>query len=93
MDWHLAERKGHMYRTVLLLTLGILLGVCILGSLLLSWIRKKDFADQVSGKKPERRADPKTKIRYDRPQQENSQITIDREILRTKSGQNLLGPR
>jgi len=61
MDWHLAERKGHMYRTVLLLTLGILLGVCILGSLLLSWIRKKDFADQVSGKKPERRADPKTK--------------------------------
>ena len=38
-------------------------------------------------------ADPKTKISYDRPQQENSQITIDREILRTKSGQNLLGPR
>ena len=72
MDWHLAERKGHMYRTVLLLTLGILLGVCILGSLLLSWIRKKDFADQVSGKKPERRADPKTKISYDRPQSPSS---------------------
>ncbi|MDD5849865.1 MAG: hypothetical protein PUE64_11145 [Firmicutes bacterium] len=82
-----------MYRSALFLTLGILLGISILSSLVLSWIRKKDFADQVSGKKPERKADPKTRISYDRPQQENSQIAIDREILRTRGGQNLLGPK
>ncbi len=30
---------------------------------------------------------------YDKPSHENSQISIDREVLRTKSGQNLLGPK
>ncbi len=56
-------------------------------------IRKKDFWDQVSGKKPEHKLGENQAISYDEPAKENSQITVDREVLRTKSGQNLLGPK
>ena len=63
------------------------------GTFIVEAIRKKDFGDQVSGKKPEHKLGKNQKISYDKPAQENSQITIDREILRTKSGQNILGPK
>lgn len=70
-------------------------GVCyfIVAVIVVSAIRRKDFRDQVTGKKPERKADPNQKVSYDKPSHENSQISIDREVLRTKSGQNLLGPK
>lgn len=56
-------------------------------------IRKKDFQDQVSGRKPEHQPGKHKKVSYYKPTQENSQITVDWEILRTKGGQNLLGPK
>jgi hypothetical protein len=69
----------------------IILAVAI--TLVVDAIRKKDFKDQVSGKKPERKFNEKQKWSYDKKEAENSQISIDREILRTKSGQNLMGPK
>lgn len=56
-------------------------------------IRKKDFKDQISGKKPEKEFNEKQKCSYDKKEAEDSQISIDREILRTRGGQNLLGPK
>ena len=73
-------------RLLILILILIVAGV-IGGAFIVEAIRKNDFGDQVSGMKPEQ------KISYDKPAQENSQITIDREILRTKSGQNILGPK
>jgi len=70
-----------------------LVAVITVGAFIADVIRKKDFKDQVSGKKPERKMNSKKKISYDKPVEEDSQITIDREVLRTRSGQNLLGPK
>ena len=56
-------------------------------------IRKKDFKDQISGKKPERKITEEQRCSYDKKEAENSGISIDREILRTRGGQNLLGPK
>ncbi|HSR04766.1 MAG TPA: hypothetical protein VLM88_09315 [Proteiniclasticum sp.] len=78
--------------TLLSLLLG-LVAVITVGAFIADVIRKKDFKDQVSGKKPERKINSKKKISYDKPVEEDSQITIDREVLRTRSGQNLLGPK
>ena len=79
-------------RLLILILILIVAGV-IGGTFIVEAIRKKDFGDQVSGKKPEHKLGKSQKISYDKPAQENSQITIDREILRTKSGQNILGPK
>ena len=78
--------------TLLSLLLG-LVAVITVGAFIADVIRKKDFKDQVSGKKPERKINSRKKISYDKPVEEDSQITIDREVLRTRSGQNLLGPK
>ena len=79
-------------RLLILILILIVAGV-IGGTFIVEAIRKKDFGDQVSGKKPEHKLVKNQKISYDKPAQENSQITIDRDILRTKSGQNILGPK
>lgn len=74
----------------------ILIAVVIIGvsaGLIADGLRRKDFRDQISGKKPERKADAKTKISYDKKPVENSQISVDREVLKTKSYQNLMGPQ
>lgn len=81
------------YASVLWIGVIVALVVGVGAAVLGDFLRRKDFRDQVSGRKPERRMDPKAKFSCDRPEQENSQISIDREVLRTKSGQNLLGPR
>ena len=78
---------------ILIVSLLVFLAIFIVAVIVVSAIRRKDFRDQVTGKKPERKADPNQKVSYDKPSHENSQISIDREVLRTKSGQNLLGPR
>ena len=78
--------------TLLSLLVG-LVAVITVGAFIADVIRKKDFKDQVSGKKPERKINSKKRISYDKPVEEDSQITIDREVLRTRSGQNLLGPK
>ena len=78
--------------TLLSLLLG-LVAVITVGAFIADVIRKKDFKDQVSGKKAERKINSRKKISYDKPVEEDSQITIDREVLRTRSGQNLLGPK
>ena len=78
--------------TLLSLLLG-LVAVITVGAFIADVIRKKDFKDQVSGKKPERKINSRKKISYDKPVEEDSQITIEREVLRTRSGQNLLGPK
>ena len=54
-------------------------------------IRHKDFKDQVSGKKEERKASSDVKVSYDKPQAENPKIAAGREELRMKGGQNLTG--
>ena len=79
-------------RLLILILILIVAGV-IGGTFIVEAIRKKDFGDQVSGKKPEHKLGNKQKFSYDKPEHENSQIAVDREILRTKSGQNLLGPK
>ena len=81
------------YDTFLYLLLGGLIAVITVGAFIADVIRKKDFKDQVSGKKPERKMNSKKKISYDKPVEEDYQITIDREVLRTRSGQKLLGPK
>lgn len=75
-----------------LLVIG-LIAVIAAGAFIADVIRKKDFIDQVSGKKPERKMNRKRKISYDQPVEEIPQVTIDREVLRTRSGQNVLGPK
>ncbi len=57
--------------------------------LLVDYIRKKDFQDQVDGKKPEKKIDPSQKISYDKPEAEYPLVTAVMEGLRMKSGQNL----
>jgi aspartokinase-like uncharacterized kinase len=79
--------------TFLYLFLGGLIVVIISGVIIADIIRKKDFKDQISGKKPERKMNIKKKISYDSPIQENVQTTIDREVLRSRSAQNVLGPK
>ncbi|MCI2049514.1 MAG: hypothetical protein LKJ76_07325 [Lachnospiraceae bacterium] len=69
----------------------IILGVAI--TLVVDTIRKKDFKDQLSGRKPERKVHEKQEWSYDKKEAENPQISIDREILRTRGGQNLMGPK
>ena len=78
---------------ILFFILGLILAAVIIGTIVIGAIRKKDFNDQVSGKKPERKVKGEGRVSYDKPTKENSQISIDREILRTKSGQSLLGPK
>lgn len=80
-------------RSLLIIMLVGIIAAVIAVVLITDAIRKKDFKDQVSGKKPERKADNSMKESYDKAPVENSQISIDREVLRTKSGQNLLGPK
>ncbi|MFH5836861.1 hypothetical protein ACHAL6_12385 [Proteiniclasticum sp. C24MP] len=75
-----------------LLVIG-LIAVIAAGAFIADVVRKKDYKDQVSGKKPERKINSKKKISYDKPVEEDVQITIDREVLRTRSGQNVLGPK
>lgn len=76
---------------ILMIGLAAVIAASIAASLIVNAIRKKDFNDQVSGKKPERRASANHKISYDKPQAENPQIAADREGLRMKGGQNLTG--
>ena len=77
---------------LLLMTIAIVI-VCVIAiTVIPDLIRKKDFSDQVSGKKPCRRF-RKGRENYDAKVQENSQITIDRELLKNRSVQNLLGPK
>ncbi len=57
-------------------------------------IRMKDFRDQAKGKKAERKLSEDQKISYDpKPKPEDLQTAIDREVLKTRSAQNLLGPK
>lgn len=77
--------------TTLIIVLIAVIAVSIAASLIVNAIHKKDFNDQVSGKKPERKVSAKHKISYDKPQAENPQIGADREGLRMKGGQNLTG--
>lgn len=80
-------------RQLLILILVLIIAGVIMITIAVEAIRKKDFRDQVSGKKPEHKPLNKQKFSYDKPKQENPQIAVDREVLRTKSGQNLLGPK
>lgn len=75
----------------LIIVLAAVIAISVAASLIINGIRKKDFNDQVSGKKPERKASKNHKISYDKPQAENPQIGADREGMRMKSGQNLTG--
>ena len=81
------------YERILIFGLVGLIILAVAITLVVDAIRKKDFKDQVSGKKPERKFNEKQKWSYDKKEAENSQVSIDREILRTKSGQNLMGPK
>lgn len=76
---------------ILILVIIVVAGVAI--ALIRDAIQKKDFRDQITGKKPERTLDDGDRISYDAPPRESSRIAIDRELLRTKSGQDLLGPK
>lgn len=77
---------------VLLVLIGIV-ALITAGTIIADVLRKKDFKDQVSGKKAERKMDDKKKISYDGLVEEDPQRSIEREVLRTRSGQNLLGPK
>ncbi len=76
---------------ILWIGLGAALVIGIGAPLIAAAIRNKDFKDQVSGKKPERKIDSNRKISYDKPQSEDPAIAAGREGLRMKGGQNLLG--
>lgn len=78
--------------TWLYFLLGGVVAVVILGVVVADLIRKKDFIDQVSGKKPER-INSKKKISYDALVQEDPQVTMEREVLRSRSAQYVLGPK
>lgn len=80
-----------MHMKILIGGLIAVIAISIAVSLIVRAVRRKDFQDQVSGKKPERKADGRQKISYDKPQAENPQIAADREGLRMKSGQNISG--
>ena len=74
----------------------LLIAVVVIGvaaGLIAESLRRKNFKDQVSGKKPVRSIDKDEKISYDKPSVENPRITVDREVLKTRSYQNLMGPK
>lgn len=80
-------------RTFLIISLVAIVSIGVGISLLGYYLRMKDFQDQISGKK-EIRKEPKDKeISFKNENKGNFSIDIDREILKTKSGQNLTGPR
>ncbi len=65
------------------------IGIPLIGS----FLREKDFKDQVSGRKPERKADPNRPISYGDKKKHNTQMEIDAQVAKTKSFQNLMGPK
>ena len=81
-------------RTRFILLLVIIVAAVIVVTLVTEKLREKDLRDQVAGKKPERKIDKNRKENFDSDRSsKNIQIEIDREILKQKSGQNLLGPK
>ena len=52
---------------ILIVSLLVFLAIFIVAVIVVSAIRRKDFRDQVTGKKPERKADPNQKVSYDKP--------------------------
>ncbi len=77
------------YSTILFAGLFTIIAVSIAFSLIGDLLRKKDFKDQVEGRKPERKAKKNMKYSYDKPQQEDPYITAGREGMKMKSGQNM----
>lgn len=65
----------------------VFIGVPLLGKI----IREKDFKDQVSGKKPERKAP--SGFRTGESAEESVEIQNIKESSRLKSMQNLFGPK
>ena len=80
-------------RTFLIISLVAIVSIGVGISLLGYYLRMKDFQDQISGKKKTRKLSQDKKISFGNKSKENLSIDIDREILKTKSGQNLTGPR
>lgn len=78
---------------LLIVLLIAIVAIGVAAGLIAEGLRRKSFKDQVSGNKPIRKADKNVKISYDKPSAENPRITADREVLKTRSYQNLMGPK
>jgi len=79
-----------------LILIVLLIAVVVIGvvaGLFAEGLRRKNFKDQVNGKKPIRAMDRDVKISYDKPPEEDPRITADREVLKARSYQNLMGPK
>lgn len=71
----------------------IILAGGVAAGLIAEVIRNKDFQDQVSGKKPERKADPNEKVTYDKPSAPDPMLEVDKEVLRTRNASNMIWPK
>ena len=78
---------------ILIVLLIAVVGIGVVAGLIAEGLRRKNFKDQVNGKKPIRAMDKDVKISYDKPSQEDPRITADREVLKTRSYQNLMEPK
>lgn len=76
-------------RTLLIVLLITILIIAIVAAVVADAIRRKDFRDQVSGKKPERKLDDAAKISYDQPHAQDQRMEMDKEVLRSKNASNI----
>ncbi len=84
----------NIYAVWLFVGIAVILIIGVGSVFVVEHLRKRDFQDQVTGKKPERKAKEGDHAPYpesEAAKQEDPLITADREGLRMKGGQNLFG--
>jgi hypothetical protein len=84
----------NIYAVWLFVGIAVILIIGVGSVFVVEHLRKRDFQDQVTGKKPERKAKEGDHAHYpesEAAKREDPLITADREGLRMKGGQNLFG--
>lgn len=71
----------------------IILTVGVAAGLIAEAIRNKDFQDQISGKKPERKLDSDETVTYDKPGAPDPMLEAGKEVFRTRKASNMTWPK
>lgn len=71
----------------------IILAAGVAAGLIAEAVRNKDFRDQISGKKPERKLNPDEKVSYDKPGAPDPMLEVNKEVLRTRNASNIFWPK
>lgn len=71
----------------------VILAAGVAAGLIAEAVRNKDFRDQISGKKPERKLNPDENVSYDKPGTPDPMLEVDREVLCTRNASNMIWPK